>query len=65
MAQCYGDTPVGTKADKEMSEYLSHRANELGVSKAELLRRLLDHYRDSRGGEFECPDCGCQLVMKL
>jgi hypothetical protein len=65
MANCFGETPVATKTDREMCEYLSHRANELGISKAELLRRVFDHYRDSRGGELDCPHCGEGVVVKL
>ena len=64
MSGCFGDVPVAAKTDREMSDFLSHRANEIGVSKSELLRRLFDHYRESRDGELECPDCEKTLRVK-
>jgi hypothetical protein len=65
MSDCFGDTPNTAKTDREMSDFLSHRANEVGVSKSELLRRLFDHYRESRDGELDCPHCGENVTIKL
>lgn len=65
MSDCFGDIPVTAKTDREMSDFLSHRANEIGVSKSELLRRLFDHYRESREGALECPECGRTMKVKL
>lgn len=65
MSDCFGKIPVTTKTDREMSDWLSHRANEVGVSKSELVRRLFDHYRESREGDIECPECGDTMKVKL
>jgi predicted small metal-binding protein len=63
MSQCFGSCSVGTKTDRETCEFLTRRANELGVSNSELLRRLIDHYRTSRKGDLECPECGKTLKV--
>lgn len=65
MSDCLGNTPVGTKTDREMSRWLSERSEQLGVSKSELLRRLFEHYRESHAGDLACPECGGELRVKL
>lgn len=65
MAECMGDVPVGTKTDRSMAEFLDRRAERLGVTRAELLRRLLDEYRAAWAGERHCPYCKRELRLYL
>lgn len=65
MAQCMGDVPCGTKIDQAMREFLEDEADRLGVTKAELHRRLLDFYRESRETDTPCPHCGEDITVKL
>lgn len=65
MAECMGDIPAGTKIDQSMRDFLDREADRLGVSNAELYRRLLDFYRESRDQEPECPHCGEPIKIDL
>lgn len=65
MSRCLGTVPVGTKVDREMSEFVTEEASRLGVSRAEFQRRLLELYRDSRAGNTVCEHCGEPSVMQL
>lgn len=65
MAQCMGDVPCGTKVDQSMRDFLDDEANRLGVSRAELVRRVLDFYRDTRQDDSNCPHCGDQITIDL
>lgn len=65
MAQCMGDIPCGTKIDQSMREFLEIETERLGVTKAELQRRLLDFYRESRETETNCPHCGTDITIPL
>jgi hypothetical protein len=48
MSECIGDVTAGTKVDQSMREFINEEAARLGVTNAELHRRLLDFYRESR-----------------
>lgn len=61
MSRCQGEVPVTCKVDESMAEFVDSEAQRCGVSRAELLRRILDDYRDSRAGELACPSCGQEL----
>jgi len=65
MAQCMGDVPCGTKIDKPMREFIDDEADRLGVTRAELVRRILDFYRESRENETNCPHCGNDITIPL
>lgn len=65
MAECMGDIPAGTKIDQSMRDFLDNEADRLGVTNAELYRRLLDFYRESRENEPECPHCGEPITIDL
>ena len=65
MSNCLGATPLATKVDGAMEEFVTDEANRLGVSKAELQRRLLDFYRESIEGESDCPECGTTIIIPL
>ena len=65
MAQCMGNVACGTKIDQSMREFLEDEADRLGVTKAELQRRLLDFYRESRQDDPNCPHCGDQITIDL
>ena len=65
MAESNGTVPVGTKVDSAMKEFLDEEANRLGVSKAELQRRLLEFYRAGIEDETPCPNCGSAIEIPL
>jgi len=65
MAQCMGDVPCGTKIDQPMRDFLDEEAERLGVTRAELVRRVLDFYRESRESETNCPHCGNDITIPL
>jgi len=65
MADCHGDLPASTKVDSSMREFLEAEADRLGVTKAEMHRRLLDHYRESRESETPCPHCHEDINVRL
>jgi hypothetical protein len=65
MSACIGDVSIGTKTDREMAEFLRDRANNLGVTQAELLRRLLEHYRNGCYGDLVCPHCAAEIHVRL
>lgn len=57
MAACQGDVPITTKVDEPMREFVDELAEDAGVSRAEVLRRLLELYHQSEEGHLECPSC--------
>jgi hypothetical protein len=65
MSTCLGDVSVGTKADREMTDFLRERANELGVTQSELIRRLFEHYRGGYSGNLICPHCEEAIHVRL
>lgn len=65
MAECMGAVPLSTKIDREMGDFLDAEAERLGTTKAELLRRLLDFYRESIESETYCPDCDSRITISL
>ena len=65
MSECIGDVTAGTKVDQSMREFLNEEAARLGVTNAELHRRLLDLYRESREQDLECPHCGEPITLTL
>lgn len=65
MSDCMGKIAVSTKTDQEMADFLRKRAEELGVTRAELLRRLLDYYKEASEGPIYCPYCENELQLDL
>ncbi len=65
MSECIGDVTAGTKVDQSMREFINEEAARLGVTNAELHRRLLDFYRESREQEPKCPHCGEPITLTL
>ena len=65
MAQCHGELSCGARVDQSMQDFLDEEADRLGVSNAEVLRRILDFYRESRESETNCPDCGTDITIPL
>ena len=65
MADCHGDIPCSTKVDSSMRGFLEDETDRLGMTKAELQRRLLDFYRESREDETNCPHCGNDITIPL
>lgn len=64
MAECQGHVPMSTKVDQRTVDRIDNRANELGVSRAEYLRRLIDAEEKAREGG-ECPECGTSLEFQV
>lgn len=65
MSQCMGDIPVSAKVDREMLEFLDGEADRLGITRAELMRRVFDLYRESRRETVDCPHCAETVKMDV
>lgn len=65
MSLCMGDIPVSAKVDREMQEFLEAEARDRGLTRAELVRRLLDTYRESRREQLGCPHCDKAVVIDV
>jgi negative regulator of replication initiation len=65
MSDCQGEIALATKIDASMDQFVESAAAKQGVSRAELLRRLLDFYRESHQEATACPSCGEPVVMQL
>lgn len=65
MSDSLGEIAITTKVDASMSEFIKDAASERGVSRAELLRRVLEFYRNSHREETTCPWCDEPIVMDL
>lgn len=65
LSRCQGQVPVGTHVDQAMSDFVTDEAHRLGVSKAELQRRLLEVYQQSRVGQTACEHCGGPVEIEL
>jgi len=63
-SKCRGGETLSTKVDNETLKEIDAIARKNGISRAELLRRLIDLYRDSRRGAFRCPDCTSRIRMR-
>ena len=63
MSRCQGELCVTIRVDRSMQEFLEAEAREFGINRAELIRRILDDYRDSRREKLECPHCDKPVVM--
>ncbi len=61
MSDCMGNLSVSTKVDQSMMDFITAEAERCGVNRSELLRRVLDDYRDSRADQLECPECETTL----
>lgn len=46
-ARCRGGHTLSTKVDDETNRWLARQAKMAGVSKAEVVRRVLDFYREN------------------
>lgn len=47
-ARCRGSKTLSTKVDDETDSFLERQADRSGVPKSEVVRRLLDYYRERR-----------------
>jgi negative regulator of replication initiation len=65
MSECIGTVSAGTKVDEEMRNFLDDEADRLGVTNAELHRRFLNFYQESRETEPNCPHCGDLITIEL
>lgn len=65
MSQCQGRETASTKVDRRTLQFLDDQAEQLGVSRAELLRLLIDHYHEAAAGNLRCPHCQNALRLDL
>lgn len=65
MATKLGTISVGAQTDRRTAKFVRDESNRLGISKSELIRRLIAHYEESRLGEHHCPNCGQELNISL
>jgi hypothetical protein len=63
MSACKGTKPVGTKVDDSTRRFLEEESERLGVSRSEVLRRMIDVYRGSGDGDLSCGACGASLDL--
>lgn len=55
---------MSTKVDRRTVDQIDGRASELGVSRAEYLRRLIDAEEKVRD-DGQCPECGTSLEFQV
>ena len=48
-ARCRGSSTLSTSVDEETNRWVGRKASAAGVTKAEVIRRLLDYYRQNEG----------------
>jgi hypothetical protein len=65
MSDCLGDLPVSAKVDRDMKDWLAAEADRLGITRAELMRRMMQLYRESRNEQVDCPHCGKTVKMDV
>lgn len=65
MAQCNGRIPITAKVDADMRDLIDEDADRLGVYRAEVIRRVLDTYRESREDQLVCPHCDGRINFDL
>jgi hypothetical protein len=65
MSSCQGELAATAKIDREMLEFVDAEAERLGVTRTELLRRLLELYRESRRENTDCPHCDTTIKLDL
>lgn len=63
MSDCRGDIAIGAKVDTPMRQFIDAEAEQCGVTRAELLRRILDDFRESRREQMSCPECDQTIVL--
>lgn len=62
-SECFGRRTLSTKVDEETCRWVGSRAEFVGISAAEYLRRVLDLYRESARGNLLCPACHSSLRL--
>lgn len=65
MSDSLGEIAISTKVDNAMSEFIEDEARQLGISRAEFIRRVLEFYRESQREEIQCPWCEEPIVMNV
>jgi transposase-like protein len=65
MSETLGTTPISAKVSEDMTVFVDERATSLGITRSELVRRVLQHYRDSHDGQLTCPYCDGTLRVEL
>lgn len=64
MAACKGDVPITTKVDEATRDLLDTVAEQEETSRAEILRQLLELYRQSVDGALDCPSCTNTVIVR-
>lgn len=58
MASASNRHSVGTKVETDVYDWVTKEADRLDISMAEMMRRLIEAYKFSKEGKFQCPGCG-------
>ena len=48
-----------------MHQFVEAEARKHAISRSELIRRILDNYRESRREQMDCPHCESTVVMDV
>lgn len=56
---------ASTKLDEQMVSFLDGQAESMGLTRAELLRRLAEHYRSATEDGLSCPHCKNEILIDL
>lgn len=59
------ESTVETELDQETVDFLDGQAEALGTARAELLQRLVAHYRTACQSGLSCPHCKNELLIDL
>lgn len=65
MSDCEGSEPITARVSPGMLSYIDNRADELGVSRAEFVRLVLDVYHEYSEFGMDCPDCGMGMELDV
>lgn len=65
MSACKGTNPLTTKVDEPMKSFVDSRSDEYGLSRSELLRRVLELYLRCEQEEMLCPACNEQITVEF
>lgn len=65
MSVCKGTNPLTTKVDETMKSFVDSQSDEYGISRSELLRRVLELYLHCEQEEMVCPACNEQITVDI
>lgn len=60
-----GTNSVGAGVDDDLASFLDDEAQRLGMTKTDVVRKILAFYQECRKGETPCPECGYDLEIEI